>query len=67
MRDVGARRGLERESDWVRGEKKADSVRACEIVSKSISRVEAGRRDCTLGAQVGSVVEEREGQSLWVR
>lgn len=37
------------------------------MVSKSISRVEADESACTRGRQVGSVVAEREGQSLWVR
>ena len=69
MRESGRDEGLERERDWVEGGKKAVSVRAWEMVSKSISRVEAERRASTRGRQVGSegVEVEREGQSLWDR
>ena len=69
IRDSGREEGLERERGWVEGGKKAVSVRAWEMVSKSISRVEAERRACTRGRQVGSegVEAEREGQSLWDR
>lgn len=69
MRESRREEGLERERDCVDGGKKALSVRAWEMVSKSISRVEAERRACTRVRQVGSegVEAEREGQSLWDR
>lgn len=53
-----------REGDHRREGQKAVSVRACEMVSKSMSREEAVERREARGAQVGSA----EGaQSLWVR